>query len=417
VLALMLALTLAGPSAEAFPLQAETVTEIRVHGNVATSDEEIRRLAAIELGAALTPTTVTDVAGRLRAAKRFQNVDVLKRFASIADPTQIVLVIVVDEGPVKIEMTGDPNAPTRVVRSRWPNLLFLPILDSEDGYGLSYGVRFALADRLGKRSRVSFPLTWGGDKKAAIELDKDFTHGPLSRVVSGASISRRTNPLFDTDDTRRRVWVRGERQVVRGVRVGASAGWQHVSFGGGDDHFGQVGADVIVDTRLDPTLPRNAVYVRAGIERQNFLGVGTVRRTQADARGYVGLLGQTVLAVRVVHDGSDRPLPLYAKPLLGGMANLRGFRAGTAAGDTLVSGSAELLIPLTSPLSVGRIGVSAFIDAGTVYDHGERFADQTLRRGVGGSLWFTAAFLRISVAVAHGIGATTRVHVGGSVLF
>jgi hypothetical protein len=57
------------------------------------------------------------------------------------------------------------------------------------------------------------------------------------------------------------------------------------------------------------------------------------------------------------------------------------------------------------------------VDAGTVYDHGERFADQTLRRGVGGSVWFTAAFLRLSVAVAHGIGATTRVHVGGSVLF
>jgi len=61
--------------------------------------------------------------------------------------------------------------------------------------------------------------------------------------------------------------------------------------------------------------------------------------------------------------------------------------------------------------------VSGFVDAGTVYDHGERFADQPLQRGVGGSVWFSAAFLRLSVAVAHGVGASTRVHVGGTVMF
>jgi hemolysin activation/secretion protein len=99
------------------------------------------------------------------------------------------------------------------------------------------------------------------------------------------------------------------------------------------------------------------------------------------------------------------------------MANVRGFRAGAAAADTLVAASAELLMPITSPLDVGRIGVSAFLDAGTAYDHGARFADQTWKRGIGGSVWFSAAFLRLSVAVAHGIGATTRLHVGGSVTF
>jgi outer membrane protein assembly factor BamA len=407
VLALILALA----------IQTEILTEIRVHGNVVTPDDEVQRLAAIAPGAALTPTTFSEVAERLRATKRFQHVDVLKRFASIADPTQILLVIVVDEGPVKIEMTGDAGAPTRVVRNRWSNLLFFPILDSEDGYGLRYGARLALADRIGTHSRVSFPLTWGGERKAAVEVDKDFTGGPLSRVVAGASVARRTNPFADTGDSRDRVWVRGERQITRAVRVGASAGWQHVSFGASRDHFSDEAADIVVDTRIDPTLPRNAVYARAAIERQAFLSAGTVRRIELDGRAYVGLVGQTVLAVRVVRDASNRPLPLFEQPLLGGMANLRGFRAGIAAGDTLVAGAADLLIPLTSPLSIGRIGVSAFIDAGTTYEAGGRFAEQRLKRGVGGSVWFTAAFLRLSVAVAHGVGATTRVHVGGSVLF
>ena len=44
--------------------------------------------------------------------------EVLQRFASIADPLQIAVVIIVDEGPVKIERTDDADAPTRVVRSR-----------------------------------------------------------------------------------------------------------------------------------------------------------------------------------------------------------------------------------------------------------------------------------------------------------
>ena len=61
--------------------------------------------------------------------------------------------------------------------------------------------------------------------------------------------------------------------------------------------------------------------------------------------------------------------------------------------------------------------MSAFVDAGTVYDKGQRLADQTLKKGVGGSLWMSAAFLRLNIAVAHGLGATTRVHVGGSLSF
>ena len=115
-------------------------------------------------------------------------------------------------------------------------------------------------------------------------------------------------------------------------------------------------------------------------------------------------------------DAADGARPDYLKPLLGGPPSVRGFKTGTAAGDSLVAGSLELRVPLTSPLSFGKIGVSAFVDAGTVYDAGQRLADQPWRRGVGGSVWFTAAFVRVNVAVAHGIGASTRVHVGGSLV-
>ena len=136
-----------------------------------------------------------------------------------------------------------------------------------------------------------------------------------------------------------------------------------------------------------------------------------------EAHGYLGLFGQTILVASARKDGADGPLPDNLRPLFGGPSSVRGFRTGTASGDSLVAGSLELRVPLTSPLSFAKIGVSAFMDAGTVYDSGQRFVDQPLERGVGGSVWIAAAFLRFNVAVAHGVGASTRVHVGGNLTF
>src|SRR5436190_2315350 len=92
-----------GPQDAAQP--AETVAAIQIQGNTATPDEEVRRLADVRVGMPFDATTADLVATRLRAAKRFESVEVRKRFASIADSSQITLVIIVDEGPVKIVMT------------------------------------------------------------------------------------------------------------------------------------------------------------------------------------------------------------------------------------------------------------------------------------------------------------------------
>ena len=430
----LLVATLAMSASGTSLVAADVVAGIQVQGNTATTDEEVRRLADVRIGMPVDDTTIEAVAARLRATKRFERVEVLKRFASIADPSQIMLVIIVDEGPVTIVMTGDPDHPTRVVRKRLPNLLVLPILDKEDGRGLTYGARLTLPDPnwMGKRSRVTFPLTWGGSKRAGIDLEKRIDGGLLDRVTAGGSISRRTNLAFQQDDDRARLYVRGEREFTRTLRLGATTAWQRASFEGVADQFTQIGGDVVVDTRVDPILARNAVYARAAWEHLRF-GDGTraapsqtgsyagyqgsANRTELDGRGYLGVIGQAVLAGRVQRVDSDRPLPPYLQPQLGGLSTLRGFRAGSEVGDTLVAMSAELILPLTSPLKIGKMGVSAFVDRGTVYDKGERFSDQTLKQGYGGSVWFAATVFRLNIAVAHGRGASTRVHVGGNVTF
>src|SRR3954469_6832876 len=167
----------------------DTIAAIQVQGNTATPDGEVLRLADVRVGMPFDDAMVEAVATRLRAAKRFESVEVRKRFASIADPSQITLVIVVDEGPVKIVMTGDPDNPTRVVRKKMPNLLILPILGQEDGYGVTYGVRLTMPDPqwMGKRSRVSFPLSWGGNKQAGVDLEKRIEGGGVDRGKAGGA--------------------------------------------------------------------------------------------------------------------------------------------------------------------------------------------------------------------------------------
>ena len=74
-----------------------------------------------------------------------------------------------------------------------------------------------MPDAAGKGSRLSFPATWGGEKRAAMEFDRPMTVG-LSRIQAGGGIGRRKNPFFLENDDRAGVWIRGDRDVVRGAR-------------------------------------------------------------------------------------------------------------------------------------------------------------------------------------------------------
>lgn len=395
----------------------EIVTDIRVQGNVLTSDDEMRRLTGVDVGAAFTSDLPDVVAARLKATHKFEEVRVLKRYASIDDATKILLIVIVNEGPVTFERFENPAEPSRIVRRRGLGLLWMPLLDFEDGYGFSYGVQLARPAVVGANSRVSFPLTWGGTRQAGAELEKIFTHGPLTRVETGARVVGRTNPFFEEDDNRERLWVRAERGFGSPLRVGGTIGWQHVAFMDTTDRFTHAGVDATFDTRLDPMFARNALYARAAIEHFEFAHAAPATRTEIDGRGYLGLYRQNVLVVRALRQDSDVPLPPYLQPMLGGMSSVRGFKTGSAIGDTLVAGSAEIRTPLTSPLRFAKAGIIAFVDVGTVYDKGQRLQDQHFERGLGGGVWFAATVIHLNLVVAHGIGAGTRVHFGTTLSF
>ena len=398
----------------------EIITSIVIHGNQVVTDEEVLKIAGISVGEPFTNRTIDEVTARLKAARKFESIEVLKRYASIDDFSKITVVINASEGSVRITNVlpgmGVLGGPKVVKSAKWRSFMGMAVFDAEDGYGVTYGMRLAYPKVIGPRSRLSFPLTWGGTRKAGVELEKSFTSGPISRVEFGGGIQQRRNPAYDENDRRQRVWGRGEK-MFGDLRAGGTVGWQRVNYAGAEEDFVSVGADATFDTRLDPILPRNAVYGMASVEQLEFEGGNSIVRTRLDARGYLGLFGQQVLVARVIREDANEPQPQYLRSLLGGWSNLRGFEPGFETGDTLVATSIEWRMPITSPLSFGKIGVSVFADWGTVYEKGERFRDQTFHNGIGAGGWMAMAGLRLGVGVAHGRGAGTRVSFAGALTF
>ena len=405
----------------------EIVAAIQVHGNTITSVDEVIRASGISVGDVVSDKLLADAEARLRTAIKPDSVEVLKRFASISDATRVLVLIQLDEGPVRVEVPDIDiptpkvpgprvSRPTVVRRSRF-NMMWVPILDAEDGYGFTYGAQLAFSGHRNMKRRVVVPASWGGDKRVGAEYQQEFRQRFAPRLRSGAFVQRRTHPFFHEDAGRARVWGRTEWPLRRNLQAGAEIAWQSSSIVGENVETRSTGADVVFDTRVDPLMPYNAVFVRSAVERLSFPGKHSAIRTEVDANGYVGLYRGTVLALRAVHEDFNRPAPAFYKSILGGSRNLRGFRAGRAVGDILTAGSIELRIPATSPLRLARFGYSVFMDVATTYDNGHRFRDQKFERGVGAGVWMTAPLFRISVAVARGIGSSTRAHIGAGLTF
>ena len=92
--------------------------------------------------------------------------------------------------------------------------MWLPILRFEDGYGFTYGARMSFVNVLGKRSRVSVPLSWGGERRASVEVERGFEHGPLTRVLATGGVWRREHPSLDIGDRREGATLLAERAVT-----------------------------------------------------------------------------------------------------------------------------------------------------------------------------------------------------------
>jgi len=192
------------------PPPQERISEVRVHGNHTTPDAEVLRLAAVEPGQPFAADTPDRIRRALDDSGRFRSVDVRKRYASLTDTSAVLIVIVVEEQAGIAIDVPDPG-PMRKLRA---NTMWLPILRSDDGYGLTYGARVSVVDVLGRRTRLSAPLSWGGERRAAVEVERRFERGPVTRVIGTAGITRREHPTLDIGDRRTGVGMRAERTLT-----------------------------------------------------------------------------------------------------------------------------------------------------------------------------------------------------------
>ena len=403
----------------------EVIGEIRIHGNAFLSDKEVLDLAGIAVGQPLAADGIEQITKRLQDSDRFETVDVRKRYRSLVSTSDVAIVLVVHEKPgVRsavggVDIPGVPDRVARPVGRLRSKLMFLPILSWADGYGFTYGGRMSTVDLLGAGERLSVPLTWGGTRRAALEFERLFKTGPLTRIDSSVAIWNRENPRFEIRDQRVEVKARAERVFNDLLRVGVDASRSTISFAELEDRLWTVGTSVALDTRLDPAFPGNAVLLSTGWTGLNFRELtDRVNRYSADARGYLRVFRQIVLAARAQYIGADATLPPYERLLLGGASSVRGFRTGAFDGDRTFTSSAELRVPITSVLSGAKLGATVFVDAGKVWNYGQSMHAAEWRRGVGGGLFLIASVVRINVDVAHGLDTGgTRVHVSSGFTF
>ena len=389
----------------------ETIAEIRVHGNHTTPDADVIGLSGLKPGEPATDARLAEAERALRTSNRFDEVEVRKRFRSIENPADILVMIVIDE---RAGVSADDLTPGFGDRVR-SAVQWLPILNYAEGYGLTYGIRAAIANPAGEDSQLSFPFSWGGERRAGVELERSF-NDQRTRAGVALWVNRRVNPFYDLRDFRQQVRFEADHAVVPWMRVGAGARIAHVEFGDAySARHTAVGPHVTFDTRINPLFPRNAIHTRIEWERLAFES-GSAGRFSTDARGYIGL-GLPVLALRAQLLRSDGALPQAEQSLLGGGDSLRGYRAGHRAGDSLAAVSAELRVPLNSPLRVSQFGVKGFIDAGTVWNSGEQLGDQRFERGIGGGVFLGAAVAMLNLDVAWPEEGKPRVHFGLGISF
>ena len=389
----------------------EKIIEIRVHGNHTTPDVDVLTLSGLTAGADASEAVLKEAERRLRATGRFEGVEMRRRYLSIDDPSRILVMIVVDEHPAVSASDLTPGVFKKLRAAQ----MWLPVLKHDDGYGFTYGARLAFKDTLGDRSRLSVPMTWGGERRIGLDAERSFD-GPISIVRGGVSLYRRVNPFFAVPDRRTEARAEADRIFTSWLRAGVDARVANVEFGPDyEARHSAAGVHAVLDTRIDPSFPRNAVHTRVGWERL-FFG-DSAGRWSTDARGYIGVVGSLVMALRAQMVTADGAVPFAEQSLLGGSGTVRGYRTGHRAGDNIFASSAELRIPLNSPLTFGRFGLKAFVDAGTAWNTGARWDDEPFDRGIGAGVYMGGGPFIIDLDIAKPRTGNVRAHFGMGVTF
>ena len=370
------------------------ITLVRVHGNHTMTDDDVLEIAGIARGDVFSPADAGAIEERLVESGKFETAAVRVRYRGLDETGDVALILLVRE--------------KQSVADRF---MVGPILDWSDEYGVTLGGRVAVVD-LPADGRIAFPLSWGGKRQAGIEATFGDARVELSRW-------RQMNPHFDIPDNRLELGGAYRLRYQRAL-FDVSGRWSDVDFGGVEKRFAMLGAQAVLDTRIDPTVPGDAFYLGFDWRRLFFLNGSEsldVDQFVFDLRGYKRLFGQSLLAAQFYWSPATGPMPAYEQPYIGGGKTLRGTKAGRFIGDSAAIATVELRLPLTSPLSFARGGIHFFYDAATVYNDGESFGDSVWHHGVGTGVFFNVAIVGVRLDVGWDLEGGTRFHIESSMKF
>ncbi len=404
-LRLIVALVVLVASAASAQEVTAPIVEIRVHGNHSTPDAEILALAGLAVGQPASTEVLDAARARVEGSGRFDGVTVRRLERSIDVPDDFMVLIEVQEKPGVTPDNLTPGWITRVTDRR----MFMPLLRYTEGYGVAYGLQAALDGAFGGTSQLAIPATWGGERRIGVEGSRTFASPLLTRIAAGADWRRTEHPAFELSEERTRIFGRLERTVTASARIGVEAARDRVRFDGARDDVGRVTADLMVDTRLDPAFPRNAVWGRAAIERLDVV-TGIRRRVRVDGSAALGLPLGSALTLRGFLVSADGALPRYEQTMIGGGMATRGYRRGFRVDDNAAGVSLTWAYAFGSPLATVRHGVRTFVDWGAVYAAGTKLDRATFDRGAGVG-WF-ANLLAVNAYLDVGRGqGQWRAHV------
>lgn len=309
------------------------------------------------------------------------------------------------------------------------------------GTGFALGMRYKRSDILGGRLAFSTSASssFRGDRRLDAELSapklangKVFTtlyavrheYSRMHYYGPGANSEKTGRTDFKLEDTAIDGTI-GLRPAKR-VTVGASAGYVFNNVGPGSDlrfapaettytaqqtpgidvqsNFMRAGAFAQYDWRDNPDGARRGgnYFAQFNDYRDRTFGTSDFRRLDVEAQQYLPVLNQRrvfALRARSAMTWSDRPIPFYMQPSLGGGDDLRGFRPFRFRGDNLLVMNAEYRYEIFSGLDM-----AIFADAGKVYDRKSEFSLKNLESNVGFGFRFNErnrTFLRLDVAFSH----------------
>ncbi|MBN2773006.1 MAG: BamA/TamA family outer membrane protein [Prolixibacteraceae bacterium] len=159
-------------------------------------------------------------------------------------------------------------------------------------------------------------------------------------------------------------------------------------------HYAGLNADLMVDTRDNPILPKRGIYwanqvadfYKLGENNNNFF------KAQSDISFYLSFRKdpRVVLALRAGGAVNFGDYEFYNANYLGGKTNIRGLYSNRYAGDKSFYQNTELRIKLTNLRSYifnGQLGLLVFNDVGRVWYKNEK--SKEWHRGTGVGLWLT----------------------------